>query len=126
MARTCRFSFKQLDVYEEALDHFRWTIAVVRRLPARYARISDQAVGASLSTIGNLGEASGRRLKPREASQHYRYAQGSTDESAAYLDALYSVAGLHYETYDRREEQLARIAARLTRMIELQNRRPTP
>ena len=55
--------------------------------------------------------------------QHYRYAQGSVYESAAYLDALAALGAIDRKTHEEREEQLGRIAAMLTRLIQKQARR---
>jgi four helix bundle protein len=123
MAGGRHFRFKDLDVYQESLDHFLWTVEVTASIQWRYRRLVDQAVGSSLSTLGNVGEASGRRLKPAEAAQHYRYAQGSAHESAAYLDALAGVVEMDAEVYAHREQQLARIGAMLSRLIDHQHRR---
>ena len=120
MARIYRFDFKRLDVYQAAVAYFAWTVQMVSQLPWRFKRLSDQMLGAALSMVGNLGESGGRTRKPREASQHFRYAQGSAHESAAYLDALAAVGLLSDEEYNQKEAELADIGAMLTRLIQYQ------
>lgn len=126
MGRAYRFEFKRLDVYQVAVEHFRWTCDVVRRLPRGPFKVTDQAIGASLSVMGNIGEANGRDRKPGEVEQHYRYAQGSTIESATHLDAFSGLGVIPEEEYNVAEERLARIGMMLTRLIHKQRRRRAP
>lgn len=120
MPRESRFEFKRLDVFDAAVDFFAWVVEVTATVPWRYRRVSDQLVGAAVSILGNLGESGGRRLMPGEASQHYRYAQGSTHECAAYLDALLCLERIDRTVYQEREHQLARIGSMLTNLIRRQ------
>ncbi len=122
MAGEPRFDFKTLDVYRVALDHYAWVIAVTGRLPRHHGRLQDQLLGGSLSILGNIAEASGRRGRPAEVRQHYRYAQGSTHECAAYLDALRCVGAIDEATRDHRERKLADVGSMLTRLIQLETR----
>ena len=69
MGREYRFEFKRLDVYQVAVEHFRWTCDVVRRLPRGPFKVTDQAVGSSLSVMGNIGEANGRDRKHNAAEE---------------------------------------------------------
>jgi hypothetical protein len=52
-----------------------------------------------------------------------RYAQGSTFESAGYLDALSALEVIDDDEYNVQEEHLARIAAMLTRLMQSHRRR---
>lgn len=122
MARIRKFDFKNLDVYDAAVDFFSWAADVTGRIPWRYRRVADQFIGAAASILGNLGESGGRRLMPAESSQHYRYAQGSTHECAAYLDALACMGTIDDDAYNHREDQLARIGSMITRLIDRQER----
>lgn len=122
MAKQYRFRFKHLDVYQQAVEHFKWTCQVVQRMPRGPFKVSDQAVGASLSIVGNIGEASGREKKWGEVQQHYRYAQGSTCEAATHLDAFAALGVIDEDEYNAAEERLARIAAMLTRLAQRQRR----
>ena len=123
MARDYQFGFKRLDVYRAAVEHFEWTCEVVTRMPKGPFRVTDQAVGASLSVMGNIGEAHGRESRAGEIEQHYRYAQGSTFECATHLDALSALGVISDEEYNAAEARLARIAMMLTRLIQKQRRR---
>ncbi len=113
MAKTYRFGFKRLEVYQAAVDHFAWTVAVVRREPRLPYKVSAQVLGSSLSVLSNIGEATGREKQPGEAEQHVRYAQGSTAECASHLDALAALDLIDDDEYNAREAHLARIAAML-------------
>jgi four helix bundle protein len=126
MAKQYRFRFKEMDVYQAAVDHFVWTVQVVRRLPRGPFVIPDQFIGASLSIVGNVAEAKGREKKPGEVEQHYRYAQGSTFESASYLDVLSALDAITDEEYNTREDHLARIASMLTRLMQSQRTQRRP
>jgi four helix bundle protein len=118
MAKRYRFRFKEMDVYQAAVEHFVWTVQAVARLPRGPFVIPNQVVGASLSIVGNVAEAKGREKKPGEVEQHYRYAQGSTFESASYLDVLSALETITDDEYNDREDHLARIASMLTRLMQ--------
>ena len=123
MARRYRFAFKRLDVYQAALEHFQWTCEIAQRLPRGPFKVTHQAIGASLSVLGNVGEAHGRDRKPGEVEQHYRYAQGSTFESATHLDAFAALGVISDEEYNAEEERLARIGMMLSRLVQKHRRR---
>ena len=118
MAKRYRFRFKRLDVYQAAVEHFVWTVDVVRRMPNGPYVVTNQFLGASLSIMGNIGEANGREKKPGEVAQHYRYAQGSTFESATHLDAMSAMKVITDDEYNAEEEKLARIGSMLTRLTQ--------
>ena len=122
MAKRYRFRFKRMDVYGAAVEHFGWCVGVVGGMPRGPFVVTDQVLGASLSIMGNVGEANGREKKPGEVEQHYRYAQGSTFESATHLDALSALGAIDDDAYNRQEETLARIATMLTRLIQRQQK----
>ena len=112
-----RFNFKRLDVYREAIDHFAWTVQVVARMPTAPFAIRNQVLGAALSVVANIAEGSGREKRPGEAEQHYRYALGSTYESAAFLDALAAMEVITGHERDTQETKLDRIAGMLSRLM---------
>ncbi|MBW3555233.1 MAG: four helix bundle protein [Gemmatimonadetes bacterium] len=123
MGKRYRFGFKRLDVYRAAVEHFEWTCTVVQRMPKGPWKVTDQAVGAALSVMGNIGEAHGRDARAGEIEQHYRYAQGSAFESATHLDAFAALGAISDEEYNREEDRLTRIAMMLTRLMQKQRRR---
>lgn len=122
MAKRYRFRFKRLDVYQAAVEHFVWTVQVVQRMPNGPYVVTNQFLGASLSIMGNIGEADGREKKPGEVAQHYRYAQGSTFESATHLDAMSAMKVISDDEYNGEEERLARIGSMLTRLSQRSRR----
>ena len=122
MAKIYRFDFKKLVVYHAATEYFGWAARAARRLPWQYRRVTDQIIGSALSVLGNIGESGGRIERPREASQHFRYAQGSAHESAAYLDALDRLGAISEQDDNQKESELADIGAMLTRLIQHQDR----
>lgn len=50
--------------------------------------------------------------------KHCEYARGSTFETAALLDALLVTNVITREEFDEREEELAEVGARLTRLCQ--------
>jgi four helix bundle protein len=116
VAKLIRFNYKKLDVYQAALEHFAWTVGVMTRLPSAPFAFRSQVLSAALSTPANIAEANGRNTRSGEAEQHYRYAQGSTYESAAFLDALHAMNAIDDAEYNLREDNLARIASMLDRL----------
>jgi four helix bundle protein len=125
MARIYRFNFKRLDVYRGAVDHFAWTFEVMARIPTAPYVLRNQILGAALSIPANIAEANGRDKQPGEAEQHYRYAQGSIYESAAYLDSLAAMNVIDDDEYNQREQSLAGIAAMTSRLMHRQSARRT-
>ncbi len=120
MAANSLFPYKDMDVYKAAREHFGWCIGVVRSRRQIPAVVRDQLLRASLSVPANIGEANGRWKRPGEVEQHYRYAQGSTYESAALLDALVDLTAIDDEEYRAGEERLERIARMLTGLMNRQ------
>jgi four helix bundle protein len=126
MAKQYRFRFKSLDVYQAAVAHFLWTVEVLRRLPKGPFVVPNQITGASLSIVGNIGEANGRDKQPGEIEQHYRYAQGSAFEAATHLEALSALGVITDDEYNAQELHLARISAMLTRLMQRERSQRTP
>lgn len=123
MAEGHGFRFKRLDVYQLAVEHFDWTCRVVQRMPKGPFKVTNQALGASLSIMGNIGEANGRDRRPREVQQHYRYALGSTYEAATHIDAFSALGVVGEAEYRAAEERLSRIAAMLRSLTQRQRRK---
>ena len=123
MEKEIRFAFKRLDVYAAGVEHFQWVCEVVRRLPRGHYKVIDQAESASLSIMWNIGEAHGRSARAGEIEQHYRYALGSTFESATHLDALFALGVMSVVEYNAAENRLSRISMMLTRLMQKQQKR---
>lgn len=124
MSQECRFAFKQLDVYAAAVEHFRWCVTTIAGMSHPPFMVTDRVLRASLSTMASIGEASGRWKRPGESEQHYRYAQASTYESAAFLDVLASMGAVDDDhVYNAREQHLARMAKMLTPLMHGSARR---
>lgn len=126
MAKEYRFNFKNLDVYQAAVDHFSWTVDVVAEMPRAPFAVTSQLLKAALSVMANIGEANGRDKKPGETEQHYRYALGSAHECAAFLDALAAFGTISDSEYNQREEHLARIASMLVPLMQRHADRRSP
>ncbi len=116
------FRFKRLDVYRLAVEHFEWTCEVARRMPRGPFKVTNQAMGAALSIMGNIGEANGRDERPGEAEQHYRYALGSACEAAAHVDAFAALRVIDDAEHQAAEERLSRIAPMLRSLGQRQAR----
>jgi four helix bundle protein len=112
-----RFNFKNLNVYREAVDHFGWTVRVTVGARGVPFVIRDQVLSAALSIVANIAEANGRDRRAGEAEQHYRYALGSTYESAAFLDALLAMGVVDPAECRRREDNLDRIAGMISGLV---------
>ncbi len=123
MARKSRFGFKNLEVYQAAVDHYRWARATVARMKGVPLKVTSQILGAPLSTISNIAEANGREKMPGETVQHYRYALGSTFESASHLDVLADMGVIDDAEYNDRERHLDRLAALIGGMIRRHEKR---
>jgi four helix bundle protein len=117
MDNTGPFNFKRLDVYKAAIAHFAWTVGALARIPTAPFPLRNQILAAALSIPANIAEANGRDRQPGEAEQHYRYALGSTYESAAFLDALAAMGVVDTTEHAEREQQLDRIAGMLARLM---------
>jgi four helix bundle protein len=126
MATAYRFNFKNLDVYRAAVEHFAWCVEVVSRIPTAPFALRNQFLGSALSIPANIAEANGRAMRAGESEQHYRYAQGSTYECAAYLDTLKAMGAIDEAEHDHREQELARIASMLDRLSRKHARRRSP
>ena len=122
MGRRYRFPFKSLDVYQASVEHFGWCVNVLAGASRIPFKVQDQIISAALSMPANIGEANGRWKKPGEVEQHYRYAQGSTYESAAFLDALSALGAIDDDAYNSQEEHLERIARMLTPLMNRASR----
>jgi len=123
VAKIYRFNFKNLDVYQAGIEHFAWTVNIIAMLPDVPFALRNQILGAALSTPANVAEANGRDARAGESEQHYRYAQGSVYECAAYLDALAAMNAIDDAEYNLREERLARTASMLHRLAQKHSRR---
>jgi four helix bundle protein len=116
-----RFEFKRLVVYQVALRYFGWAVRVAARMPRPLKYLADQFVRASLSIMLNIAEAAGL-WSPGNKRKHYEYARGSTFESAALLDALRASGVITEDEFETKEEELAEIGARLTRLCQRYDR----
>lgn len=79
--------------------------------------LSSQFVRAALSIMLNIAEAAGMWTRGNKR-KHYEYARGSTFETAALLGALPVTDVITREEFDEREEELAEVGARLTRLCQ--------
>lgn len=117
MARDERFAFKKLDVYRAALDYYGWALGVARRVERTDLPLADQVRRQAQSIVHNTAEGAGH-WKPGNKRKYYGIARASTFEAVAALDLLLVGKHIGSEEHDEREEQLAGVGARLTRLCQ--------
>ncbi|MCP4896655.1 MAG: four helix bundle protein [bacterium] len=76
----------ELIAYTVALEAASMTMALVRRVPAPFRSLSDQAIRAASSVAANLNEGNGRF--GRDRFNHWRIAYGSAKEVDTFLRLL--------------------------------------
>jgi four helix bundle protein len=116
-----RFEFKKLVVYQVALRFFGSALEVSERLPKSRIVLVDQFIRAALSIVLNIAEAAGL-WRMGNKRKHYEYARGSTFETSAMLDVLLLTKTITREEFEEREEELAEVGARLTRLCQRYDR----
>ena len=112
-----RFAFKKLEVYRLALDFYRWVLGVSSGLAKTDVPLADQLRRQAQSIVHNTAEGAGH-WRPGNKRKYYGIARASTFEAAAALDLLRIRQVITDEEFDEREEQLAGIGARLTRLCQ--------
>ena len=112
-----RFEFKRLEAYRVALSFYGWALVIAARLERTDPGLGDQLLRAARSTVLNTAEAAGS-WRPGNKRQHYAIARASTFETAAALDLLLIGKHISREAFDEREEELAEVGARLTRLCQ--------
>lgn len=117
MAREERFAFKKLEVYRVALDYYGWVLGVSRRVEKIDLPPADQVRRQAQSIVHNTAEGAGH-WSPGNKRKYYGIARGSTFEAAAALDLLRIGAFITADDFEEREEQLAEVGARLTRLCQ--------
>ncbi len=76
----------KLIAHEVALEAAGITMSLVRRIPAPFRSLADQAVRAASSVAANLSEGNGRF--GRDRFNHWRIAYGSAKEVDTFLRLL--------------------------------------
>lgn len=107
---------EKLDVCQVSLEFAGRSFALAETLDgfARHAR--DPLLRVSQSISLNIAEGNGKRVM-RERARFWDIARGSATECAAIFDILNSAGHDARQDIERDRALLARIAARLTRMI---------
>ncbi|MCP4901601.1 MAG: four helix bundle protein [bacterium] len=79
----------RLTAYNTALEAAGITLAMMKRVPAPFKSLADQAIRAASSAAANLSEGQGR--VGRDRFNHWRIAYGSAKETDTFLRLLSSV-----------------------------------
>ena len=115
------FDHERLDAFQVARQALARGDQLARALPRGYGSLKDQLRRALLSAYLGVAEAANRTGKDRQA--RFRCARAEAAEAAAALDAV-AILGLAYNhEVEPIIELLARLAAMLTRLAQL-NRSP--
>jgi len=115
------FDFENLDVYKRAksLNKEIFTFLRGNKKIDRYLR--DQLRRASISTVINIAEGSGKFSKA-DRKNFYTISRGSVYECASLLDILLDENGIDIEKYTHLKEQYETISKMLFRLIESENK----
>ena len=108
--------FERFDVYKATIEFVVTADALVARLPAGRAYLTDQLRRAATSIALNIAEGSGEFSRPDKA-RFYRMARRSGYECLAVLDILTGLKIGDATEIRGARQLLDRIGAMLTRMI---------
>jgi four helix bundle protein len=111
------FDHERLDVYRLAVEHLVHAARIARRIPPHDGFLRQQLLRASTSICFNLAEGSGE-LSAGDKVRFYRMARRSASEAAAIYDALAALGIIENARTREPKQQLSRICAMLTRLIQ--------
>jgi four helix bundle protein len=118
--KNMQLDHEKLDVYRTALDFAAWAYGVCRDLKGINRHDRDQLLRASQSIGLNIAEGCGK-IPPADRGRFLQIAAGSARECGAILDILNRCDVIETEAVATGKNQLVRIVAMLTRMIERGN-----
>jgi four helix bundle protein len=107
--------FKQLDVYQLAIQHFTLAQQLIAELPAGYREVREQLRRASLSIPLNIAEGAGK-TKPADQRRYFSIARGSAMECAALLDVCRVLDVGPVSTRDQADAMLLSLVRMLSKM----------
>jgi len=93
------FDFEKLDLYQELKKLNYLVYKKIRDLKTIDQYIIDQWKRASLSSVLNLAEGTGR-MTPADKKHFYTIARGSIFECAALLDLICNLGGITQAEYE--------------------------
>jgi four helix bundle protein len=112
-----RFAFKELEVYQVALEYYGWVLGVASRVEKVDLPLADQLRRQAQSIVHNTAEGAGH-WQAGNKRKYYGIARASTFEAAAALDLLRIGEFITAEELDEQEGNLAVIGASLTRLCQ--------
>jgi four helix bundle protein len=116
------FDHERLDVYRVAVEHLANAARTARKIAPQDGFIRQQLLRGSTSICFNVAEASGE-TSAGDKVRFFRMARRSTSEAAAIWDALVVIGIIGHENALQPKQQLSRISAMLTRLIQSRSRR---
>jgi four helix bundle protein len=106
------FDFEKLDLYQELKKLNFMVYKKIRTSSEIDSYIIDQWKRASLSSVLNLAEGTGR-MTPEDKKHYYTISRGSIFECVAILDLIMNLGGLtqaefeeFYESYEKASKML--------------------
>ncbi len=79
------FRFRNFQVYQNALEAYKFIVTITRGIPREHEHLRDQIRRAALSVALNIAEGSGKS-SDRDFKRYLGNAIGSTNEVAAALE----------------------------------------
>ncbi|MCP4902248.1 MAG: four helix bundle protein [bacterium] len=104
-----------LIAYTVALEAASRTLALVRRVPAPFKSLADQAIRAANSVPANLSEGQGRF--GRDRFNHWRIAYGSAMEVDTFLRLLSSAGVVDLSQDEKAVELFDQVRAMTWRLL---------
>ena len=104
-----------LIAYTVALEAASKTMALVRRVPAPFRSLSEQAIRAASSVAANLSEGNGRF--GRDRFNHWRIAYGSAKEIDTFLRLLSGAGVVNSAQAEKAADLFDQVRAMTWRLI---------
>jgi four helix bundle protein len=108
-----------LVAYSKAIEAAGITLSLVRRVPAPFRSLADQAIRAASSVPANLSEGQGRF--GRDRLHHYRIAYASAMEVDTFIRLLSSAGVVPASQAEKAVELFDRVRAMTWRLIHPKN-----
>jgi four helix bundle protein len=115
--------YEKLDVYRVAMGLILIVEEVIERLPVGRAYLVDQVRRSSASVVLNIAEGAGEH-SPAEKGRFYRIAKRSATECASTVEICLHLRLIEEAQYTKIREQVIRIVAMLTKLIQLKTNVP--
>jgi four helix bundle protein len=109
--------YQQLRVWQDAIEFYRLTSHVFRKLPYELKRVGSQAIAASDSVHRNIAEGYCRR-SIREYLNFLNIALGSLGESVSGLDAYRTAGQISDEDFSSLDQLAYKLENGLLKLVE--------